>query len=469
MQKMKMLKFFLLFNLALFIHAILPAQEQTITLKGKSIDLPDNPYQVVEVIDAREEKCYLGYVNYLINENKWINVPVTIKPDLSESVLSLFKPGFTDTSTKKSLVIKINRLFVYDLNEKNGLLRVIEINIDFYSKENGIYYHEYTAGHYTNSAESNSNQKVKNMIVFEIEYCFIEFLHHMKNGLGYHQIVDEQKLNENSINKEIFVNTSSHHRKNGIYYTFNGFRDNLADTITDFFPKVIAESNTNYLKFKFKSKEIDKNEIWGLFYENQLYIQIAEIFIPVDVNNNDYIIHNMPSFLNDISLAQGAGVGFLLFGTVGALVVGAIDAATNQWIIMDDDYKLDLATGMPIPLDEPAYRKFAGELIFFAEKYKGQNPELFVNGKKTGSFRPKSYISVVVPKENNMVEICLKTDNDKFCKTASVDIFNTKYYEVKIKENGQVKFMPITAENMKSSKQKKIDDSKFLKIDSAIQ
>lgn len=492
---MKNRKVALIFNILLLLSAALPAQEHTISLKGKILNLPDNPYQVVEVIDAREEKCCLGFVGNLPLGNTKVNIPVIIEPGLSESLLSLLKTGFSEASSKTQIIIKINRLFVYDLWGKKNFNNVLEINLDFYVREGGAYYHELNTGQCINYSFSllDSKQKLEEIIATGAENCCKEFLHRMKNNLGYHEKTNENELYENSLNQNLLTKIKNQNRKDGIYYTFSGFRDNLADTVNTY---SLNSLGGRYNSFGFKkltidNKKIKRDDIWGVSFDNKLYVKNDGVMIPVEYSENGFIINHLPYSRKSTALFLGAGIGFTiaagfgllaygpvaifdlgLLGLSGALTgagIGGLTYIDNMYEVSKSPHRIDMATGMIVLVEEPAYRKFAGELVFFIEKYKGQNPELYVNGEKITSFQPKSYVSVVVPMENNTVEICLKSTNDEFCKTVSVDIFNTNYYQVKIREDGQVKFIPITAEKKKLSKQKKIEDGKFVKIDSAIE
>jgi len=87
-----------------------------------------------------------------------------------------------------------------------------------------------------------------------------------------------------------------------------------------------------------------------------LYIQFAEIFIPVKETLTDYVIENLLSLKeNDNSrTVGGAGIGFLLLGPIGAAAgagIGALSEKPNHDILYSK-FKIDMTTGMPVPLLE---------------------------------------------------------------------------------------------------------------------
>lgn len=379
---MKNLKLTLLINLALFIQVTLPAQEHTISLKGKSLNLPDNPYQVVEVIDVRKEdgqnvkKSVINLAFGMIQTN--MKKPLKMDDKLETSILSLFQSNFKETYEKIPLIIKVNKLLITDFSGINDLYRVIEINLDFYTEENGFYFHEFTAGHYKNSTAHNQSQNIDEMIVNAIKQCYTDFLHRMNNNWGYHQEISKNELQNNSLDHGLFMNGKSKCKKDAIYYSFNDFRDNLADTLTKFGLKPLSRKNElGYGKFKSEITEkgiIDVKDIWGVQYNSKLYIQVAGFFIPVIVTKDGYSIKNMTTFdrhnyARSFFMIGFSGVfvptavlGTIAFGPVGiffpSTVLGLVGGGIGAGIgglkpkirLMEIAYKIDAATGMPVPL-----------------------------------------------------------------------------------------------------------------------
>jgi len=468
---MKKLRFVLLLCMALLFQNDLVAQDFVVSLKGAKINIPDNPYQVVEVIDARTEKSSLGFV---FSENLFTKRQVKIKGGIKESLLSVFNSGFNSVAEPIPMIIKINKLSVFEdgftiVSEKMYYAIFVEINIEFYIKENDTYYYEFMAGKYSQIVGTNIKVQVNDKITKVIENCCVEFLHRMKYNLGYHQQVAEQELYENSLDQKLLAKTKISNRKNCIYYTFNGFRDGLADTVSYF-----TKESTEYAhdafpssKFSFKSGEINASEVWGVNYDNQLYLNISGEFLKVNATAMDYVIETKVLKQKNSNYFGPAVAGPLSFGLV-SLVVGTIapdiGENSNNLDFLRIKYKIDMATGLLILAEEPKSRKFEGELLFYTAKIEGGNLELFINGKKQCNFKPDSYFSVTATLHENPVSVCLKSDSDEYCETISPDIFNTMYFEAIISKKGKVSLFEKKSPSKKSSIDFLIKKGKMKKI-----
>lgn len=454
---------FLLLCFSYVFQNTLPAQEYLVSLKGKELNIIDNSFEVTELIDARKEKCCIGYVYGGYQDTKWI---VNIEGGVQESLTSFFKSGFKHATGQIPLIIKLNRLFVYEVKSGDNQSFMLEINMDFYTKENDTYFHEFTAGHYIHSYGENPKKDIDKMIAKALVSSCAEFLGRMEEDLGYHQTTNEITLRENSLNAVILAQSRSSNQGNCIYYTFNGFRDNVADSSINFYPKNVRENYDilGYQKFKFESTVISTDLIWGVLFNKQLYIQIDGVFIPVKETGNDYLIDNMISFDKDQIPMYGAAYGFVLFGAIGGAIIGVSIALAKDNVPLDLAYKLDMATGMPIAIGDQYYREYVSEMIFFTESYKDQNLELFINGKKVCSFQPESYFSYFATPDMNPMEICLKTESDEYCETLSSNVFNTMFFEATVTKKGQTGLFLNKSPSIKSYIINLIEKGKMAKI-----
>ncbi len=378
--------------------------------------------------------------------------------------------------------MKINKLFIHSYGGKNGLDYVLEINLDFYSKDYDGYYHEFTSGSYIKFSGFNKKQKTK-AIELAVENSYKEFLYRMKNNWGYHIKIDENDLNTNSLTDELKIITKNKNFKNGIYYTFNGFRDNMADTVTNFYLERMGGKyeNHGFKKLKLVDNLNATNDIWGVCQDKVLYTQVAGIFVPIYENDHGYEISKMINFKKHTHKKTGGLIGssVLLAGTIGAFALSSpeiwalclvgsfvapvIGALIPNFLILDEKYKIDMATGMPTLVKESNFNKAESELIFYIGKFNGQSPDLFMNGKKVGSFQPNSYILVMVPEGKNPAEVCLKSSSDTFCETIPLKVFNTIYYEAKMMNNGQISFKVVKVEAQKKSISERIKQGKLKK------
>nr|NQU92280.1 hypothetical protein [Bacteroidota bacterium] len=481
-------KITLLVSLSLLLLKASLTQNLIVSLDGHKLEPPDNNYNVIEIIDVREGKRYIGYVfDGSIDEIK----PVNLQNELGAALIPLFKPDSIITAGNTPLIIKINKFQISDHGGHNGLNRILEINLDFYTKVDGRYYHEFIAGYYINSSAKARKQNIDEMITEAIEHVFIEFIHRMNNDWGYHKEAFEDELYMNSLDHESLMKTEVIYHRNCIYYTFNGFRDNLADTVTTFHPKLIKNvyKELDYHKFKFKKTKIDAGDVWGVCFNDKLYIQVGDMFIPVETRQNTFIIDKMLSFKKHSGFGKGAGIGYLIgaglgfaalypagifaaitvCGFSGSLVGAYIGALTTKYNynILNQNYKVDISTGMPVPIDASVDQVLPlnkTELIFYTTKIKEQNINLYINKKMICSLKSKSFVSYFAPLGIKPTEICLESNSDNHCEEISADLTKKKYFEVILNKEGKVSLFQKKSESMKSSIDRRIENGKLERI-----
>jgi len=150
---------------------------------------------------------------------------------------------------------------------------------------------------------------------------------------------------------------------------------------------------------------------------------------------------------------------------IGNRIFEKVDAETHEGSVLDNDNKLDMTNGIPAPLNEANFTMNEAELIFFTNKTNDQNFELFINGKKKCSFMPNSYYSMRLTSQAIPINVCLKSDSDEYCEAISVDIFNTRYFEVIINKKGKVSLFEKKSASMHSSINYLIEKGKMVKIE----
>jgi len=235
-MKTQFLRINFLLLMVYFIQTILMAQVANVSLKYKKIKLPTNTYNVAEIIDARTNKDFIGLI-YDAVDMPGIKKKVNFQAPLNIEMNSLFEEQNSANPLGTPLYITVNNLIVSDNEGVNKLYRLLEINMDFYIKENDVYYLEFSAGKYITSTQNPATQKIDNMIAEAITNCYSEFLYRISNKLGYHKEVTYEEMKQNSQNNQVQNESFALKGKNRIFYTFNMFRDNMADTETQFLLK----------------------------------------------------------------------------------------------------------------------------------------------------------------------------------------------------------------------------------------
>jgi len=277
---MKKLKFIFLLSWAILIQCALFAQDYIVSLKGAKINIPENNYLVTQVIDARIEKSCHGYIfgDYPSSRRQ-----VKIEGGIEASLLSVLKSGSNSSVGKNPVIIKINKLSVfedgYSVMGKSYVYAEMQINMDFYTILNDTIFHQFNAGRYVKFIHVDiyhgisPKGQIDDQIVKITELCYSEFLQRMRLNLGHQQVVSQQQLQENSLNQEQLAKSRSNNYKNGIYHSFNDFRDNILDTLTIISQKSIDTwaYNLGCKIFKFEDSNIKPINIWGVEYNRITY------------------------------------------------------------------------------------------------------------------------------------------------------------------------------------------------------
>jgi len=194
------------------------------------------------------------------------------------------------------------------------------------------------------------------------------------------------------------------------------------------------------------------------------YIQIDAVFIPIKVTPTAYVIKNLASFYQNGRLME-AGAEMGLLGLIAASKKVYDQDKSYNSDYLEKQFIIDMSTGMPVPMEETDSRKFESKLIFYTDKYDGENLDLSINGKKVCSFMPNSYFTIKVTLDENPLNICLKSDSDEYCETISVEIFNTMYFEAIINKKGMVSLFEKKSHAMQSSINYLIENGKMVKIE----
>jgi hypothetical protein len=113
--------------------------------------------------------------------------------------------------------------------------------------------------------------------------------------------------------------------------------------------------------------------------------------------------------------------------------------------------------------------KMSSKLIFYTEKFEGENLSLFINGNKECTLKPDSYFLAAINQDKNPINVCLKSDSDEYCESITVDPAKTKYFEAMIDNRGKVTLYEKKSQSMQSSIDYLIEKGKIEKIESEIE
>ncbi len=457
-MRTKLLKINFLLVMVFFIQSLALAQLANISLKNQKIRLPENNFIVTKIFDARTDNKYIGLVYDYVNQ-PGIKKMVGFNEPLNMELISLFETQNTTNANSTPLYITVNKLKVSDNDGVNKLHRLLEINMDFYIKENDRYYHEFTAGKYVTSTQNPTTQKIDKMITDAVSNCYSEFLYRMNNKTSYHKEVAFEDLKHNTLQDQAQNTSFELIGKNRIYYTFNMFRDNLADSETQFLLKNLNKYHNDLAVLRYYPSDIETasvSTIWGVVYDNNLYVQVDGIFVKTRSTKDGYIIDNMINFKNKSKAKKGFKTGYyvglvpglLLGGFSGALVlsvvtggIGAGIGAISRDIEMSSEtYKIDMLTGLPKPIliKNNEEIKNMKQLVFYSRKFNSRIPELIINEKTICQFNQNSYYIHTFPDTLSNLVACLKSSADTYCQGITTDFAGKRYFEVIVKSDGKL-------------------------------
>ena len=186
------LKFMTLLSLLLLANALAAvADNYEISLKNKKVRTEFHGYSIQKVIDARENTTCIGFLHGGYNSS---NRPIVFKEGVAGEFKQLFEKSFAPRAGALPLIITVNHLFVYEINNKEMSFDAVEINLDFYVKDGDEWYHEFQAAEHVVSYQKTPTPQFEKMLTDALEISIEDFALRMREGLGDHRQKDEEEL-----------------------------------------------------------------------------------------------------------------------------------------------------------------------------------------------------------------------------------------------------------------------------------
>jgi len=429
-----------------------------------SLSVADFNYYVSDVIDAREEKKFIGYI--VTNKNQKAQYIVNFKENLKTDMLRLFNNSFQQSPNKIPIYVRINHLFIYSPLEYECPWNRIELNMDIFTQHDNSFYHEFQAVSYAVSGAEHKSKNGEQLLINAIEKCLNEFNRRMKNQLGYHQQVDSSNLYNTTLEKFLQNITANRTSKKGIYKTFTDFRDNIIDTLTSFYMEAFTafgKKNEIYLlKTTEKHKKI--HDVWGFNDEGKLFINISGLYVPT-ISRNDSIKFTIIS-QERISSGVDPGMCLFLLGPVGIVTYGLIHTPKEKFAYYETEYHLDFSIGVFTCGNKPNINDVSPEWIFYTKNFNArkQQLDLYINDQHRCRLKPESYFSVFIPPDSKNYKVCLKSKNDEYCENMTAEFISPEYIEAIIRKNGNVDFFRKQSKFMMDGLEYQIEKGKYTRL-----
>jgi len=409
----------------------LSAQEFNIELTNGKHQLSFDNLRIDSIIDARIEKKYVGYVN--------VSTPAFFYSSLADYLKSLLSNQNYTRNKTGNLIIRVNKLLIYDQLSMNSQSTNIEMNLSFIEKIDNKYYEVFqSAVNHMKNTNYASKSIYNQNIITAFETSINQYLERKNSGIINNNKINITVLSENPLaNKsEYQINKIQKFRK-GIYYSFYDFRDYNIDTLSYF--TVIYQDKKNRTG-EASIREVNDDtlkEIWGFSDGEQNYCRLGSSFYPLIHEDSLFSVNNYPKeTTNSIYPVFGS---FGLIGAVaGSLFASANDGETGTFRSnTHEKYSLNLNNEKFYPSNEPSELKIQGNIVIISTQFNKADSklEVYVDGNKKCDLTKATYYKYDFNSTKKEFEICIVFNGEKFCYTSKPLLFNSEMILLIIKGN----------------------------------
>lgn len=326
----------------------LPAfsQSYTISLKKQTFQTPFKNIWIDQVIDARKEKQYIGFVQRGISNTK---IKAVLEDGLESGLRAFFNSNLKMQSNTRPLILRIDQ---FDISESTGFsseLGQVEIKAQLFLKTGDDTYFlvkdfetlqtvkgiEVTAKHDNNIANAFT------LLFGELtEEDLISAL--QNNPLSLTEAISRNSIierNNEFLEQQRFA-ILNEKPKEGFYESFLNFRDNTPKSGSNIYLKKKKKNNTlEIIPYYSDNNQKLKDDFWGFCHNDTVYIQVKKEYFPLIFENNSVYFYAYKG--SDPNYYYNPGVG-VAFGLVGGAIAGAAASADAG---QSEKYELNLLNG----------------------------------------------------------------------------------------------------------------------------
>ena len=396
------------------------AQEQYINFDEYDFKIPSN-IVIDDIIDVRDEKNCIGYI---FKGMLYKKTPVFLNKPIEESFKELIVKTNNLQENSEHLILRINKLIIYENVYSNMQLSICEMNVSFITKKNNKFYENFQAGLFIeNYSQIDVSGQHSNNIIQALKICFEQYMDRKdSNKLSNEYYYKETDVFSNPLNNSCYPITMIDSLKKGIYSTFYDFRDFTPDTLKHFDVKYTGEKDDSIMTVIKGADGKKITDIWGFSDGKRNYIRFGKGYYSLLKDNGSFIIYDYPpDFESKIRNAQ----------MIGGIFFTIIIAATEKKI----KYSLDLAVNRFHPFDSNNDLMFESRIIVLSSLYNDKNKhiELIADNKKR-LLKSGDYIVMAFNSDIKDVDICVNLTGDEVCVKSHPILFNTNLYLIKIKK-----------------------------------
>jgi len=441
--------------LPVFLSLTATAQNYPVNLDNVTVKCELQGYFVERVINASREDSVIGYVQKGVSNRV---VPAVLRPSIGEAVGDLLKRSLPPGPGLKPLIIRINRLYIYEITYTTSEIGCIQLSINIIGREDSSCSDKFMAGvTFARHAGDVTHLHPEN-IANALGICLDDFSRRQGRGL-----VKDRPIPANEISSDPLIPVTqfaAFHQGVGqpaVYHTFYDFRDGYPDLNFPYTVTLAKDKDTTIHRATLTGGEKGAaTKIWGFTDGLYTYVNAGKIFYRLKKTDKGFTTWIYDRDIKEEEIAGNIALntamatyfgGIFIGGLVGGL--GALAAGTSK---EGAGYQVDFYTGSLTPQDLPDYLKLFSTLIFYVE---GASPGVEVRvsykGKEICRCRSGDYIRMELPSRYRTFSLTFATpDGPVTTQVITARLFNTDTYHVRVKKDKEIIVNPVFEELKKN-------------------
>lgn len=421
------------------------AQEHLISLKKQRERLFPKTVNLLQVIDARNDRLNIGWVQKGIGN---IKVTANFKKPFIDEISEFLTSNFINNPEGLSLIVKINRLSVtehtgFGITEK----AFTYLSLEFILKEVTGYYSLLETSQIIRGRGIDVTGKHDDNIALAFKRCFDELTEIDDTNIGELKKISKSQLLEPVDPKRLMLNLPIFKEEpvEGIYHNFTDFKYNTPENEEEFYierlprmSKAWAGSYRLIPRYKLTDKKV--KGIWGFYNGDSIYVSHKMGFFPVTVNEEGIYFYGYGLVDGSGGAIPGAAAGFV-GGLVGGAVFWGVAAGTAGAAAKAKKVKyfIDPFTGKVgsgIEIFSNTQKTGAKVKIILFRRGKAEKEDALkvtIDGDRVVAFFPNSFLELNYILPQAPIEICL---NDQ-CGTLNFSEDETIYMECSYAKKGK--------------------------------
>lgn len=373
-------------------------------------------FMVDSVIDARENKEILGYI-----ADKKTKYYSTVFP--SKSVATAIEEAFSDAKTSgvEKLILRINKLFVYQTLQDDSRFYNIDLNVSFILNKDNQYIERFTSAHTLKFRANYGNRYVVSTIGELLDVAIDEYQNLKEEGKLRDIVISESEVNiKRELTQPNQVNTA---RKRGLYYNVHDLRDGIIDTLTPFSfePTKTKDYEPAEGRLRLDKEGTSWKDVYAFSDGEDIYLQVGRKYFELTDSAEHFWLDFYPGYTQSESYSGGMVVSGIVGGVIGVGIYALIATFPKG----HDAYYLDFERGVVVPKSYQDTEKMASLTYFYGSSFLDNSDTLLVslNGGTPFKLGKNQYVVIKSDYRCEPIECCIIGINENTCRTVTPILF----------------------------------------------